>query len=152
MQEEQKYEDIVNLFKAVRTGLITILGLDIMPIEDEDGRLRRPKENEYMPLSMMIANESIMNLLSERTEALKTQDDVDDAVERDEDLSVEELDSFIQEDIVFLDDPEELKKRLAMAAPESKWVAKNVIKPLPVTSEEAAAPKLVKKHVVIESV
>lgn len=152
MQEEQKYEDVVNLYKATRTGLINILGLDLLPIEGEDGKLRRMKDGEFIPLSMLIAREDIMTLLSERLEDLKTSEEVDKEIESEiEEMTSEELEGFIKEDIVFLDDPEEMKRRLAMASPESKWVLKTVIKPLPVSAEEAALPKVAKTRVVIEA-
>lgn len=153
MQEEQKQEDIVNMYKAVREGLINILGLDLMPIEDEDGKLRRPLSGEFMPLSVMIAREDIITKLSERIEEMRSLEDVDEELleESEQPMSSEELEDFLKEDIVFLDDPEEMRRRSALSAPESKWVLSNVIKPLPVSAEEAALPKAKKTRVVIEA-
>ncbi len=140
MKEERRAEEVGTLFKAIRKELLNILGLNLMPMEDEDGLLRRPTENEYIPLAVMTAREGFIEAFVQRNDDLRQQEEAakdlenEEVLGKSEAMSEEELDEFMKDDIVFLDDPEELKKYAVRAAPETKWLNENVVKPL---AEEA---------------
>jgi hypothetical protein len=124
------------MFKAVRKELLNILGLNLMPMEDENGLLRRPDENEYIPLAVMTAREGFIEAFVQRNDDLKQQEEAAKDLENEEVLgksdamSEEELDEFMKDEVIFLDDPEELRKYAIRSAPETQWINKNVIKPL----------------------
>ncbi len=137
MKEERRAEEVGTMFKAIRKELLNILGLNLMPMEDaETGLLRRPDENEYIPLAVMTAREGFIEAFVQRNDDLKQQEEAAKELEKEEVLgksdamSEEELDDFMHEDITFLDDPEELQKYAVRCSPESQWINNNVIKPL----------------------
>jgi hypothetical protein len=136
MKEERRAEEVGTMFKAIRKELLNILGLNLMPMEDENGLLRRPDENEYIPLAVMTAREGFIEAFVQRNDDLKQQEEAAKDLEKEETLgmsdamSEEELDEFMKDDIVFLDDPEELQKYAVRSSPETKWINSNVIKPL----------------------
>lgn len=136
IKEERKAEDIGTMFKAIRKELLNILGLNLMPMEDENGLLRRPDENEYIPLAVMTAREGFIEAFVQRNDDLRQQEEAAKELENEETLGVsesmseEELDEFMKDDIVFLDDPVELQKYAIRMAPETQWINNNVIKPL----------------------
>ncbi len=136
IKEERRAEEVGTMFKAIRKELLNILGLNLMPMEDENGLLRRPDENEYIPLAVMTAREGFIEAFVQRNDDLRQQEEAAKELENEETLGVsesmseEELDEFMKDEVVFLDDPEELKKYAIRSAPETQWINKNVIKPL----------------------
>ncbi|MFA5163907.1 MAG: hypothetical protein WC441_05330, partial [Patescibacteria group bacterium] len=141
MKEERRAEEVGTMFKAIRKELLNILGLNLMPMEDsETGLLRRPDENEYIPLAVMTAREGFIEAFVQRNDDLKQQEEAAKDLEGEETLGVseslseEELDEFMKDEVIFLDDPVELQKYAVRSAPETKWLNENVVKPL---AEEA---------------
>lgn len=136
LREERRVEEVGTLFKAVRKELMNLLGLNLMPMEDEDGKLRRPTEYEYIPLAVMTAREGFVEAFLQRNEELSQMEEVEKDLEKEEQtgksdvLTPEELDDFMHEDITFLDDPEELQRQAVLASPGTKWINKNIVKPL----------------------
>lgn len=136
MKEERRAEEVGTMFKAIRKELLNILGLNLMPMEDENGLLRRPDENEYIPLAVMTAREGFIEAFVQRNDDLKQQEEAAKDLENEETLGVsdamseEELDEFMKDEVVFLDDPAELQKYAVRSSPETKWINNNVIKPL----------------------
>jgi hypothetical protein len=137
LKETRRSEEVGTIFKAGRRELINLLGLNMMPLEDpETHLLRRPGENDYIPLAVMTAREGMVEAFIQKNEELMQQEqaakdlELEETTGKAEMMSSEELDDFMKEDIVFLDDPEELKKRAVMASPETKWLTNNVVKTL----------------------
>jgi hypothetical protein len=137
LKEERRAEEVGTMFKAIRKELLNILGLNLMPMEDaETGLLRRPNEFEYIPLAVMTAREGFIEAFVQRTDDLKQQEEAakdlenEEVLGKSEAMSEEELDDFMKDDIVFLDDPVELQKYAVRSAPETKWINDNVVKPL----------------------
>jgi hypothetical protein len=137
LKEKRKADEFGEIYKAVRREIINLLGLNIMPLEDsETGLLRRPNENEYTPMVIFTAREGIVEAFIQKNDELRSQEEVEKELEEesvkesDKPLSPEELDDFFKDDIVFLDDPEELKKRAVRMSPETAWLNKNVIQVL----------------------
>ena len=65
-REETRYEEISAFSKIIKQGVATMLGLNLMPMEDKIGvdangddiiRYRRPNEDEYLPFSLMVGRE-----------------------------------------------------------------------------------------------
>lgn len=142
LKEERRADELGMIFKAVRRELINLLGLNMMPFEDQEtGRLRRAGEDEYVPLAVLTAREGMVEAFIQKNEEYEQQEKAAKDVEFEEQtgqtemLSPEELDEFMGQDLVFLDDPEELKRRAALAAPETKWVSANVVKALEAEKE-----------------
>lgn len=137
MKEERRVEEVGLMFKAIRKELINILGLNLMPMEDpETHLLRRPGENEYIPLAVMTSREGFVEAFVQRNDELKQQEEAAKDLEAEgetgktEMMSAEELDDFLQEDITFLDDPIELQKYAVRSSPETQWIQENIVRPL----------------------
>lgn len=126
-----------------------------MPIEDQEtGLLRRPKENEILPLVGYLASPELLKVVGDRTEELIEQEKVEEEVgsvgQEAVDLSPEELDDYINDDLLFIEDPKELEKRLVMNDPHTQNLIKQVVK----IREEEEKPQVknpVKSDVIIES-
>lgn len=147
LKEERRAEEFSSVFKAARRELINLLGLNMLPLEDpETGLLRRPAENEYIPLAVMTARDPMIEALVKKNDEYMQQEQAakelkeEEATGKSEMMSPEELDAFMGEDIVFVDDPEELKRKAALAAPETKWMNDHVVKVLE-TEREVKAEK-----------
>ena len=136
IKEERRSDEVGTMFKAIRKELLNILGLNLMPMEDENGLLRRPDENEYIPLAVMTAREGFIEAFVQRNDDLKQQEEAAKDLEKEETLGVsdamseEELEEFMRDEVVFLDDPAELQKYAVRSSPETKWINENVVKPL----------------------
>lgn len=151
IKEKRRVDDLEFLLKVVRNELVMLLGLNLLPLEDpETGLLRRPGENEFVPLSIMTAREGFVEAFLSRNEEFMQQEKAAEDLEKEaksgesEMMSADELDKFMQEDITFLDNPEELNKYAAWTTPESQWVQNNVVKKLDdeVEEKKEERPKL----------
>jgi hypothetical protein len=137
MKEERRVEEVGTLFKAFRKELINLLGLNLMPMEDpETHLLKRPGENEYVPLAVMTSREGFVEAFVQRNDELRQQEEAAKDLETEassgktEMMDEEELEKFLEEDIVFLDDPVELQKYAVRSSPETQWINENIVKPL----------------------
>lgn len=157
IKEEKKADELGVIFKAVRQELINILGLNLMPMEDEDGKLRRAKENEYIPMSIMTAREGFVEAFIQRNEELTNVEKAEQQLEEEEKtgksemMSEDELDDFLQEDITFLDDPEELAKYAVRTSPDTQWINNNIVVPLETEAEIKKSKEEVPMKVSIKS-
>jgi len=112
--EEDRVEELKAIFKVVKATTIRLLGLNINPIEEEDGRLRTPGDNEIIPLSIWCGSETILKDVLERNKQMADQDKVEADIEAGvgnptSKLSVDEFDALMdnmdaQGDIDFDDD------------------------------------------------
>jgi len=109
--EEDRVEELKAVFDLVKSTAIRLLGLNINPIEEEDGRLRPPEDNEIIPLSIYCGNETILSEVLERNKQMVEEDKVEGDIDSDtdsttRDMSAEELDELMNDfgDIEFDDD------------------------------------------------
>jgi len=142
--EEKKYEDIMDMFKITKAGLISLLGLNVMPIsevvgEDDFGekivRLRSAGENEFLPLSMLCGSPEIISEVVKKLEELRTQDDVDQEIESGEMLDIDVLEQRLAEvnnpDIPeFFNSPEEMRLHMYKNNPLNKAILESMVSPL----------------------
>jgi len=159
-REEQRYEEMKVLFKLVKQSLVELLGLNLMPVEDEipvEGqlntsalgdekvfrRLRQPKENEILPLSILLGNPEIVAEIVKRQQELHTQQDIEERQSKGEvvQMTPDELDGFMKEglaegDIEFLDDIDQIKQSALVDSPEFKWMHEMFVKPLSEKDED----------------
>ena len=122
-REETKFEEYTAIGDIIRKSFISMLGLNLLPIEEQIGvdslgdpivRYRRPKDEEILPLTMFVGREEIIKEVLDRQKAMYSQDEYDELEEAGEvkHMTPEELDAFMadDDDIVF-DDPDEARKK-----------------------------------------
>jgi len=109
--EEDRVEELEAIFDIVKSTTIRLLGLNINPIEEEDGRLRPPEDTEIIPLSIWSGNEVILKEVLERNKQMVEQDKTEAGIESGSegsasDMSADELDALMNDfgDIEFDDD------------------------------------------------
>lgn len=144
---DRRYEDIATLLNLGRKSAIELLGLNIMPVEEDvpieegggpDGeggvitRLRPANEHEIVPLVAYVGQAEMLSTIAEKYQEMHLQDELDQKEEegRIVRLDPDELDEFIDGDIAFPDDPEELKKYLIWNSEETKATLNQLVKPL----------------------
>jgi len=136
--EEERGEELKAVFDIVKSATIKLLGLDINPVEDENGRLRHPEDNEILPLSILCGSETILHEVLERNKQLAEQDKIEDEIEGRvgspvNEMSADELDALMNDmgDIDF-DPDEDLLKRMEWDSVEAKTMRKQLIQVLDV--------------------
>ena len=126
-----KYEEIEQIFESAKAVLASYLGLNIVPVQDEQtGLYRMPDTNEIMPLSFFVARRELLQDVSEKLEALENQETlnvIDGEVTLDEDMTPEELDAMFESDLDFFDDEESLRKFVGWESPEAQQLRKQLI-------------------------
>jgi len=107
--KEARYEEYKVIMDAWRNMLISLLGLNLLPIEEEEGgRLRMPTQDEIMPLSLIMGREEVVSHISKKLEDFRMQSDVDESMEIGEDTSIDEIEEAFP-DLIFSDDPNAMK-------------------------------------------
>jgi hypothetical protein len=155
-KEEQRYEEIQVLSEVARKGLVSILGLNLMPVEediplesiDEEyvgaiggerilTKLRHPKDHEFLPLSILMGREEIIAEIIKRQQELHDQEELDSKEESGEivHMTPEELDAFMNDgvdegDMVFLEDAVDLEKQMIWQSEEIQKINKALVKPM----------------------
>jgi hypothetical protein len=161
-EEEKKIKDFAETYKAIKKDLINMLGLNIMPIEEEvyiEGtgenviKFRRAKDEEYIPMSVFTCNEGLLSELLRKNKELLDQEKADDFCESD-DMTVEELEDYVNEGIPeFLDDQDKLDKYLVWNSPKTKKLLDTLVTPISDDVEENLSEntkKSCKPRIVIE--
>lgn len=134
-ERTEKYEDIKTIMLSLKKMIINLLGLNIMPLEEEDGgRLRLPTDDEIMPFSLIAGNEGFVTTVGDRWKDYKAQQENDKA-EIEQSVAVydtiEEYEATLPDrEVVFPDDPEEFRKFMLWNSPETKRVMETWVKPL----------------------
>lgn len=132
-QDEKRLEEYKALSEIVRKSIISLLGLDLFPVEDIVGvdnegknivRYRMPEDNEILPLAIFTGREELLSEIVERHSQMKIQEEADladDLYESGEAMTIEELEEFMDDgsDIDFVD-PESFKKNLAWKNPTTQ--------------------------------
>jgi hypothetical protein len=138
--EEKRYDELNIMAKMIREAAVSILGLNLMPIEeelpvelggglDETGkpimRLRSPNENEIIPLAIMTGREEILSEILKRSKEMGMQDE---ATKYDDVPSIDAVEEFMMApntDMDFVDD-EAMGKHFGWNVPGCE----NLIKPV----------------------
>jgi len=125
--EECKLEEYKAISQYIKKGFISMLGLDLFPIEEEVGtdpagqpimKYRRPEDHEIMPLAVYVGREEILAEVAKRHQELALQEKADSGEVEEEfvasDMSLEDLDGLFgsdsDSDISFPTGPEDIRK------------------------------------------
>lgn len=131
IEAEKKYEDMALVARAAKKAVISLLGLNIMPVEDSvTGLLRMPEDHEVIPLIAAIGHEGILKEVKQRFEDMEAQDlaldQVDKEKELGEEVATDDFLEFMDSDLEFIDDAE--VNRLAVVnSPEYNYISKNIV-------------------------
>ena len=156
LSEEDRVREIKEVLDVVQAAIANMLGLDLMPFRDEDGMLRQPARDEFIPLSLLVGRREWLKELGEKMQELMAQEQVVgdlDAPPAGMVNTLEELEALearqkkieMEGDIEFPDDPEDMRKFLKWNSPRNKFVQENIVLPLedeeaPQESEEPETP------------
>lgn len=131
IEEEHKYEDMALVANAAKKAVINMLGLNLVPIKDEDtGLLRMREDHEIVPLMMFICREDMAMEIKEKYEDMEAQElalaQVEDELKNDSEVTADSFDDFMDSDLEFIDDNE--AARLAVInSPEHKFISDKVV-------------------------
>lgn len=98
--EEDRVEELKAIFDIVKTTTIRMLGLNLNPIEEEDGKLRPPEDNEIIPLSIWCGTETILGEVLERNKQMVEQESIEASIgsgkaTNTSEMTPDELDAFM---------------------------------------------------------
>ena len=111
--------------------------------------LRRPEENEFLPLSILCGNEGVISDIQKKYEEMSNQEELDSKVESGDivEMSPDELDNFFKEDsagdILFVEDPNELEKKLKWESADTKQALESLVKPIEEKDKHLETPNLI---------
>lgn len=131
-EQDKRYEEITTVAQLFKTAAITLLGLNIAPIEEIDEetgvtKLRQPEDNEFTPLSVLLASPEMLKGIIEKHDELQVQESVDYELEHEEEVeTAEDIDKALG-DIDFLEDPLTLMKKMAWESPQAQELRKLLI-------------------------
>lgn len=129
LEEEKKYKELGLIAEVVKKTLATYLGLNIMPVQDEEtGLYREPEDHEIIPLSVLCGRPEILEGVINKRKEMMVQEEIGEESKSGafEELTPEELDETMS-DIDFLSDPIDMEKVLAWNSPASKYVQENIV-------------------------
>lgn len=132
--KERSDQEKLDAIQYIKKSVINILGLNLMPIQDEKtGLLRRPEDDEIYPLVAAMGREDFIKALAERYEEMTIQEDVKEELDTEmtglDKMDVDELDEFIG-DIEFVDDPEASRKKSVWHSETTQNYIKSNVLPL----------------------
>jgi hypothetical protein len=144
LQEKQRYDDIRTISEAVRKQVVSMLGLNLLPVEDErTGRLRLPGDEECLPLVLLIGNDNVLAAIKSRTEEYINQQEVlqqlevADVARKDgvtvntgvAELTPEALEAFMKDegDVEFENAPEDLLKAMNWGGRDTQMLLENLV-------------------------
>jgi hypothetical protein len=135
LSEERRYDDLALMAKAAKSTAIQLLGLNILPVEDEEtGLLRMREYHEVVPLLAAVCREEIAKEIKDRIEDMAAQDLAQAEIEQEAAggpavMTADAMDDFMDSDIEFMDDAE-VKRRTIVNSPEYEYVSSNIVKNL----------------------
>ena len=137
--QDSRYEEYKVVMEAWKRMLISLLGLNLMPVEEEeDGRLRMPTEDEIMPLSLIMGREEVVAAISKKLDEYRDQSEVDNQMASEDYEPIDDLDDLEDTlpDMIPLDDPKELKNFMFMNDPINKKIHESWVLPLDKKDED----------------
>lgn len=144
LQDKEKYDDLRMLSDITKKQIISMLGLNLLPVEDEKtGLLRQPEEHECLPLAIMIGRDDILAAIKERQEQYGTQEEVRAQLESSDalmgsgkaedtgvvEMSPDELEEFMKDegDVEFENAPEDLRKAMKWGGRDTQMLLENLV-------------------------
>ena len=145
LQDKERYDDLKLMSEVVKKQVISMLGLNLLPVEDEEtGLLRQPKEHECLPLALLMGREEVVMAIKERQEAFRVQEEVRSQLQESGEslgssesenksgvveMSPEELEEFMKDegDAEFENAPEEVYKALNWGGKGTQFFLENLV-------------------------
>ena len=109
-EDTDHYKDLSKISEMVKEQLANMLGLNVIPIEDPNtGYLRMPEPDEFVPLSLLLGNDQVLEHAKKQLDEFYTQENVKKQLghedvfpevvgeaEHVQELTPEELEAFMQ--------------------------------------------------------
>lgn len=145
LEDEEKLGRANDIAEIIREEVLSLLGLNLMPVEDEKtGLLRRPEPEECVPLALAIGRDDFCQMVLEKRQEFATQETERLKLEQesvrsyagpvpDEDgfveMTADELDEFMKSDsdIEFENTPEEVQQLLNWGSQETQLYLENLV-------------------------
>lgn len=144
LQDVERLDDLRVLSKIVRHQVVTMLGLNILPVEDEETHLlREPEDSECLPLVAFIGREDILTAIKQKRDEYENQQVVQAQLRASDplrgpgkkvdtgvvEMSPEELEQFMNDegDIEFENAPEDLLKAMRWGDKGSQMLLENLV-------------------------
>jgi hypothetical protein len=144
LQDKERYDELRLLSDITKKQIISMLGLNLLPVEDEKtGLLRQPEENECLPLAIMLGRDDILSAIKDRQEQYHTQETVRAQLEESDairgpservdtgavELTPEELEEFMKDDgdVEFENAPEDLLKAMKWGGRDAQMLLENLV-------------------------
>jgi hypothetical protein len=133
IEDERKYEELALMAGAAKKAVIHMLGLNVLPIQDEEtGRLRMREDHEIVPLLPTICREGIAAVLAESINDMNAQDEALAQIEEAEisgsDMSVDEFLEFMDGGDMQTLDSAEVQRLAVVNSPEYSYISDNIVK------------------------
>jgi len=158
LSEEDRVKEIKEVLDVFMASMANMLGLDLMPFREEDGTLRQPTREEYIPLSLLVARREWLKELGEAMQEFMAQEQIAEeldsppagtvtSLEELEELEAQQKEIEMAGDIEFPEDQEDLRKFMKWNSPRNKFIQDNIVLPLegeeaPQTPEEPETPQV----------
>jgi len=147
-ESSERFDEMQIVVKWVKSQVIDMLGIGLIPMEDPDtGLLRMPKDSdEYTPLALMIAREDVLKTLDERVTEYINQESARLSLEDEgfrppivggpnsgqtsfPELSADELEEFMKDDgdIAFENAPEDVAAALNWGNSTNRMMVENLV-------------------------
>ena len=144
LQDKERYDDLRLLADIVKKQVINMLGLNLLPVEDETTHLlRQPEENECLPLAVMVGRDDILMAIKQRQEEYQTQEKVREQLAASDvlqdtgesvdtgvvEMTPEELDAFMEDegDVEFENAPEDFLKTMQWGGRGTQMMLENLV-------------------------
>lgn len=145
LEDEEKLKQAGELTELIREGIAAMLGLNLMPVEDEKTKLlRRPTPDEYIPLALAIGRDEFIEMVMSKRDEFATQERERMKLEYEMahpdyvkipgeqefvEMTPEELDEFMQSssDVEFENTPEEVRQLLSWGSTETQLYLENLV-------------------------
>ena len=127
LEDEEKLKQMSELTELIRESVANMLGLNLLPIEDEEtGLLRKPDMDEYVPLALATGRDDYVQMVMEKRKEFTTQElerfrlmesglgssGVPASEGEVSEMSPEQLETFMKDegDVEFENTPEEMQQ------------------------------------------
>lgn len=144
LQDKERYDELRMLSDITKKQIISMLGLNLLPVEDEKtGLLRQPEEHECLPLAVMLGRDDILAAIKQRQDEYRTQEEVREQLEVSDvltgsgkredtgvvEMSPDELEEFMNDegDVEFENAPEDFLKSMKWGGRDTQTLLENLV-------------------------
>jgi hypothetical protein len=114
-------EVATGFFTILNKSIISILGLNLIPVEEPDGTFREPNDTEIIPFVMAVGHPEFLSDAMDKIEKFQHQKKA---------LEDKPLDSDVEEDLLFLDELDEALGHTGKSDKDIIWESEEVQKTL----------------------